>query len=262
MGDMFAVGGCDCNCNASTMTVTISPYGCINPPNNSALFSGITVNIYDHSGGTLLASGMTGGSGSVVLSWSGAAGTYYITIPAPNARWTNYGASNSLSNGGTYALSMPTNAGGGYSCICSLDIPIVTTGWTFTDANGSHPLGTISTCQGNITPFPYGYTTSYNVTPDVAGSPTCVGGAPTKIFGIVTIAQTFVVNREYYVSSTNHLCYCDAATSCGAGGVAIIQSASSILSSIAIPISMTVTPSAVAGGYAPDPVGGNITVTE
>lgn len=250
-----------CGCTAATMTVTVHPYGCVYPPNNAALFSGITVNIYDHSGGTLLASGSTGGSGSVVLTWTGSGGTYYITIPAPNARWTNYGSNQALANGSAYNLQMPTNTGGGYSCVCSLDIPIKTTGWTYTDANGSHPL-VISSCTANISPFPYGYITGYTVSPNAMSSPTaCVGSTTTKIFGVVTIAQTFVINRLYYVASSHLLCYCDT-TSCGVGGHAVVQSATSVLSSIAIPISMTVTPSAVPGTYAPDPVGGNITVTE
>jgi hypothetical protein len=51
-------------------------------------YQGVTVSVYSAMGGTLLASGTTGSTGRVYLSWQGAAGTYYVTATGWSSRFS------------------------------------------------------------------------------------------------------------------------------------------------------------------------------
>jgi hypothetical protein len=241
-----------CGCIPATFNFTFNLYGCKNPPNNAAIFSGITVNVYDHFGGTLLVSGTTGAGGSVLLAVPGATGTHYVTVPAPNARWTNYGANLSLTSGGTGTIQLPTNTAGGYACCSNIDIPIHNQ-ITYTDANGSHTYSWTS-CSLQ------GYYSMAGVGPNFGGTPQCSGAAATRIYRIIQPngANILATTREWYVSASTPSCYCDYAGLCGGNGQGKAVTANYTITSIAIPLAFTVTPTGDAG----DPVGGNITISE
>lgn len=110
----WAVGGCGCNFSA-----TFKVEGC-----GSLAISGATVSVYDHSGGTLLASGTTDGSGNVALSLS-SAGTYWVTITGMSARFASFGQNTTISGSGTVILTL--SAAAGYICYTPCPIPLPTT---------------------------------------------------------------------------------------------------------------------------------------
>ena len=95
----YDVGGCGCN-------LTIEVDGCV------AGYSGLTVQIYDHSGGTLLFTGTTDGSGRVAPSLS--PGTYYVVITGQSARFDAYGANTGLASGLNQIALTPA---AGYCCL-------------------------------------------------------------------------------------------------------------------------------------------------
>lgn len=239
-----------CGCTSATFNCTFTLHGCINPPNNGALFNGITVHVYDHSGGTLLVSGTTSGSGSVTLAIPGAPGSYYVTVPAYNARWTNYATTTSLSSGGTFVIAMATNTAGGYACCTNIDIPIHNH-ITYTDSNGTQTYSW-SSCSLQA------YYSLAGIGPNYSSG--CSGAAATRIYRIVSLsgANTLTVTREWYVLASNHSCYCDYAAICSGNGQGMTVGANCTITSIAIPLAFTVTPTGASG----DPLGGNITISE
>jgi hypothetical protein len=111
---LWDLGGCNCPASCA-VTFTVESV-C----NNSGLGAGITVSVYDHSGGTLLASGTTNGSSQVALSWSGVTGTYYVTANTStvSARFADVGISTTLTCGSPKTLAAP--AATGYHCYSNL----------------------------------------------------------------------------------------------------------------------------------------------
>ncbi len=116
-------GGC-CGANC---TVTFTVLGC----NGIAYPTVPTVNVYDHSGGTLLATGTVNGSGVVALSWSGATGTYWVTITGQSARFAAFASSQSLTCGGSKSLQLAVATG--YTCVTGCLYPLANT-LTLTDS--------------------------------------------------------------------------------------------------------------------------------
>jgi hypothetical protein len=105
MGDMFAVGGCDCNCNATSNPITCK--GC-----NSLVLVSVAIQVWDHSGGTLLSTLTTNSSGIINV----ASGTYWM-IPA-DGRFVGQNVTVSTSGSVTFS------AASGYVCISSCAIPV------------------------------------------------------------------------------------------------------------------------------------------
>ncbi len=153
MGDMFSVGGCDCSCNPSGQTVTIK--GC-----NSFVFTnGQSVQVWNHSGGTLLYTDTTNSSGQISVP----VGTYWF-IPS-NGRFA----------GQNYTVTTGTNtitfaAATGYACSCSnlwFAIP-TTVYWTDSDV-------TLKPITYNTT-FLIWNSVTYNMSGSIAGSGIGGGG--------------------------------------------------------------------------------------
>jgi len=105
---------------ATTCCQTFTVNGC-----NSLVLSGATVNVYDTSGGTLLASGTTDAGGNVTLLWSGSC-SCYVTATEATGRLTAYGSSLSLTANSTTVLSM-LPAASGYTCDSACTLPISNT---------------------------------------------------------------------------------------------------------------------------------------
>lgn len=120
------LGGCGC---VATPDLTIR--GC-----NSIPYPGLTVQIYDHAGGTLLFSGTTNGSGQVASGLP--AGNYHVVITG-QSRFNAYAQTTTL--GTTVTLVVAT----GYHCFPGCLIPLAdtihatSTVWHF-------GLGQIATC--------------------------------------------------------------------------------------------------------------------
>ena len=256
--DTWDIGAC--GCSVPTFNVTFKPRGCLSTPNNASIFSGITVNVYNYSGGTLLVSGTTSGSGSVTLAVPGTPGTYYVTVPAPNARWTNYGANLSLTSGGITAIAMPTNTTS-YVCCSNIDIPIHKA-LSYTDANGTTTITFTSAC--NTQNFKYASPAISPVNP----SCNATTGATAILRQISQSgANTLSVNRTWYgIKYGGGYCYCDYAGLCGGGGNGLEVSQTYLITSMAVPLTFTValTLTTNPAGYPPDPMvtlGQSINVT-
>ena len=71
-------------------------------------FSGATVNVYDHAGGTLLATGTTDASGVVSLVWPGPCNVYVTATPSAGGIFS-YANSLTLTNGGMTRLGCSHN---------------------------------------------------------------------------------------------------------------------------------------------------------
>lgn len=250
------VGRCGCagfNCK-------FLPCGCKNPPNNQTLFSGITVDVYDHSGGTLLVSGTTDSTGTVTLTIPGTSPqTCYVSSSAPNARWLNYGANRSLSTGANIAFQFPTNSTGGYTCCGgiapnNIDIPIHTP-LTYTDADGSHTITWTSSCNAQLNFCP-----AISVSPI---GPTCVGSGNTEVTAQITQTgpNRLSVGPTWWVEYTNYNCY----NPCGTHQQGLVATVNHTITSIAVPLAFTVTAVPSSGNVspaAPFPYSFSITVSE
>ncbi len=89
---------------------------------------GLTINVYDYSGVSLLTSGATGsqglGVGKVNLIWSGSCNVY-VTITDPNGRFASYGNALSLTSGQNQTIHMTLATG--YYCytgsVCAWPLP-------------------------------------------------------------------------------------------------------------------------------------------
>ena len=116
---------------ASTCCQTFAVAGC-----NSLALPGATVSVYDHAGGTLLASAVTPASGIVALLWSGSC-SVYVTVTEASGRLNAYGSSLTLPGAGTKAITLTPAAG--YACCISCILP-VSNSPSLTDANGSYTM--------------------------------------------------------------------------------------------------------------------------
>ena len=126
-------GGCSCQADFyGSLTITGPTYGvntCCQKFHvgacNSQNFLNATVNVYDTMGGTLLASGLTSGTGYAALMWSGSYNVY-VTTTESSGRFIPYGSSLSLTPASTYDLGAlsPTS---GYICqtvgVCLYPLP-------------------------------------------------------------------------------------------------------------------------------------------
>jgi hypothetical protein len=258
--DAWDIGAC--GCSVPTFNVTFVLHGCLTTPHNTALFSGFTIHVYDYSGGTLLVSGTTGAGGSVVLAIPGAPGAYYyVTVPAYNARWTNFGASLFLYPA-TFGIALPTNTAS-YVCCSNIDIPIHKA-LSYTDANGTATITFTSAC--NTQNFKYASPAISPINP----SCNATTGATAILRQISQSgANTLSVNRTWYGilhSGSPGYCYCDYSGLCGGGGTGLEMSQTYLITSIAVPLTFTValTLTTNPAGYPPDPMvtlGQSISVT-
>ncbi len=245
MGDMFAVGGCDCTCAPTGVTVTCK--GC-----SSILFTtGQSIQTWNHSGGTLLATYTTNSSGQVSIP----AGTYWI-IPA-NGRFV--GQNVTL----TTAVTLTFAAATGYVCSttggCPLWFPYPTTLYwsdndltlqpiTMTAGGGSYiynehasvaKCDSAANCNANVNGHPwleltidcYSISRGWGET-SLCGSPNCY-----DINGPAGVCR---------------LCLNPAATS----------SLTGFTGSTNPPFAFSGVLSVPSGGALPDPVGGTVTISE
>lgn len=176
------ISGCGCPC-----TVGFTVFGC-----NGLKYSGLTVNVYDHSGGTLLATGTTTSTG-VSLTWPGTSGTYYVQVTGMSARFQSYGVNTSLTCGG--AVNITLSVATGYTCYAGCLLPVANT-LTFTGSLGPTCTLTYSAGAwgGTLTAGGDGFTISLDATgvitiTDTSASITC----PTTITG-TTCPTSFLVN--------------------------------------------------------------------
>lgn len=245
-----------CCTTGGGFTQTITVYGCVTPAINPALFAGITVRVRTSSGGSILASGPTNSSGQVSLSWSGSDGNYWVEVVAPNARFNDYGATRSLTDGGSITAQLPV--GTDYACCAStLDIPLKLTGWSYTDDNGTYSVGRC----GNLAV----YTTPYDVSPNAQG--TACGPTTVDITANIVPTAFGGLNRLNIIRSwRSGTCGTGDAYCTGTPADGCIYTDSSTvyyeITSLAIPIAATVTPVANGANHMADPVGGNVTFSE
>jgi hypothetical protein len=108
---LWDLGGCNCSGGGGgTCSQTFTVVGC-----SGLTYAGVTVSVYTLSGGSLLASGTTNGSGQVTLSWTGSGGTYWIAVTGQSARFATYGQSLNLTCGASTTLTLALATG--YHCI-------------------------------------------------------------------------------------------------------------------------------------------------
>jgi hypothetical protein len=108
------LGACGCPGTPQSQSFTVK--GC-----NAIVYPGVTVSVYDTSGGTLLQSGTTDGSGNVTLAWTGAAATW-VEVTGMSGRFNAFGVAITV-NPQTLQLTAAT----GYVCFPSCLIPLPTT---------------------------------------------------------------------------------------------------------------------------------------
>ena len=201
---LFGVGGC--NCPAGTCTVNFRVNGC-----GGLVYPSVpTVNVFDHSGGTLLASGTVDATGHVILTFTGTSGTFWVTITTASARFNSYAQTDNLTCGGAFTITL--TAATGFQCIAGCPIPLANTlhltdpaiaggpvtatlTWTGTDwagtANVSFPGNSCTgvTCAAATVPVTYVFLTSGELSISFPSGglggqcPTATGGAGTGLFG-------------------------------------------------------------------------------
>jgi hypothetical protein len=154
----FSLGnlGC-CNCSGST-NETITVEGC-----TTIKYPGVTVSVYTASGGTLIDSQTTDGSGVAHLTLPTVPGTYWVTITYISSRFNAFVQSRSLTGTDTIGLAPAT----GYTCDSGCCLYPITNSITLTDSE----YGT--------------FTLTYDITslswisgPQVANYPGCTGCPP------------------------------------------------------------------------------------
>jgi hypothetical protein len=99
------IGGCGC----ASCTETFTVLGC-----NLLPAVGVTVSVFASSGGALLASGTTNGSGQVALAWAGASGNVWVTITGYSSRFNAFAQTVAIVCGSSKTLSLVPAAG--YAC--------------------------------------------------------------------------------------------------------------------------------------------------
>lgn len=100
-----------CNCTGPTFTQTFLVTGC-----NAIGYPGLTVSVYTASGGTLLASGTTDGSGQVTLSWPDTSpATRWVVVTGQSARFLASAQSLTMTTGGTTTIGLAIATG--YHCL-------------------------------------------------------------------------------------------------------------------------------------------------
>lgn len=97
--------GCDCSCG-STCNQTFTVEGC-----NSITYAGVTVEVYDSAGTTLLDSGTTDAVGEVTLSWSGSSGNHVVKVTGASARFDAYDQTLNLTCGGSQSITLTPATG-------------------------------------------------------------------------------------------------------------------------------------------------------
>jgi hypothetical protein len=113
-----AIGACNC---AGPCSQTFTVNACSGQPYASVP----TVNVFNHSGGTLLASGTVNGSGQVTLTWTGSTGSYFITVTGASSRFASFSSTTSLTCGGSHIINL--SAASGFVCGLGCLLPIATT---------------------------------------------------------------------------------------------------------------------------------------
>ena len=109
--DAWDIGGCGC----SSCTQTFTFRGC-----NNSLLTGANVRVRASSGGTILTTGTTNGSGVVTLSWSGS-NTVWVETVSPKFA----GQSQTVTCGGSKIVSF--NPASGYYCVICCAYPVPST---------------------------------------------------------------------------------------------------------------------------------------
>jgi len=126
-----------CNCPSTTCSYTFTVIGC-----NSLGAPGLTVSVYTASGGTLLASGTTDGSGVAALSWSGSGGSLWVAITG-SARFNSYGQTSTLVCGGLQTITLTVATG--YFCVAGCALP-----WAGTLHGTDSVLGTATLTRSGL----------------------------------------------------------------------------------------------------------------
>lgn len=180
MGDMFAVGGCDCTCPGASVTCK----GC-----NGLLLTSYSIQQWTSSGGSLVATLTTNGSGVINVP----TGTWWL-IPA-SGRFA--GQSVTVPSGGTtVSFSPATN----YYCIAGCAIPVSATlhftcpvigtsiaityiGSSTWNTVGLHTFSSTGLCGCTVQTVPYsftfnGSTLGVNVGWDVVNNPPAPNTCP------------------------------------------------------------------------------------
>lgn len=141
---------------------------------------GATVKVYDHAGGTELASGITDSTGKVSLLWIGTS-AIYLTITETSGRFNSYGASPTPFTCGD-ATTIALTAASGYHCTGVCLYPLKDT-LTFTGGGGTatlqYGIETAGVWSGCYSPSDDSYTS-------IGAFPNCPGtsgtaGVPTQI---------------------------------------------------------------------------------
>jgi hypothetical protein len=238
---------------------------------NGLQLSGVSVNVYDTSGGTLLTSGTTNSTGRVTLLWTKASSPCSVWVEFSRSRFTTDAASYTLTSGGQTGITLSPTA----SYVCSLcctttAIPQPRTLF-LTDINGTYSLTYTTTGGLDI----WYVCTSATANPTMTNGSPCVAGgsASIPIYYNVTCASSnsWAVNRQWSearaIGSGPWYYHVDA--SCGALGISgggctgisigAAQRQAMTFDCTAIAFSNTLT---TIGGNLSDPIGGTVTVSE
>jgi hypothetical protein len=175
----LSIGGL-CGCCGMTILVNGCPGILLGEPIDNPVV-GITINVYDHAGGTLLSSGITGPGGVATVSVD--PGTYWVTFTGTNANRFAESSGRTVTWGPVSNLVTLT-AATGYRCVDWIGefcgIPLSNTiSYTITKANvGFSISGTIA--WDNINRYTGIYTYTYGG---------CLGCAAGTVQIRVTITQ-------------------------------------------------------------------------
>ena len=204
-GTFVAAGGCPMTNPSGSMAVSLSAplvspatycenfkiTGC-----NGLALPGVTVSVYDTSGGTLLTSGTTDSGGNCVLIWSSGSSTAYVTATDGSGRFTAAGQAFTAST----SLQIGLTVAAGYSCISGCVYPVSNTlhftsvlfgnftlvnvgGMTWA-TSGPHFVSTIAFCGCTaVAACPFGITFSgashaIGMQWDIANAPPAPNGCP------------------------------------------------------------------------------------
>ena len=111
-------GACGCGGGSCSQNFTVE--GCGGLP-----YEGLTVEVYDSTGTTLLDSGTTDASGDVTLSWTGTSGSYVVEVTGAGARFDAYSQTLALTCGHDTTIGLTPASG--YECCSGCLLPLADT---------------------------------------------------------------------------------------------------------------------------------------
>lgn len=247
-----------CCCGGFSQQFTVR--GCVNPAKNPAFFTGLTVEVWTSSGGTLIVSGTTNSLGVVTLSIPGSIGTYWVTSSTPWSGRNDAFAQNVSLTGVALTLALVPHTG--YVCCAQVDWALPSTlHWSDGDSSVSLIWDAVGQAQWTVL-----YNMAGTRTPTFSCSPlNCNGAAGTPIIrATVTcgLNNTFGVARQWWEACVTRaydrgpLVTCVGLTVCGA--------TASYSGTGGPPFSFSGALSFTAGGSCTkaNPVTGTVTITE